>query len=233
MQPEHAGGSGISPSARLYPGVELGEGCVIGEYVVLGEPPRQCLPGSQPTRLGRAARVRSHTVIYAGTTIGDDFQCGHACLIREECHIGDRVSIGSHTVVEFRVHIGNGVRIHSQAFIPEYCVLDDECWIGPRVVLTNAKYPAAPKSKAHLAGVHVGRKAKIGANATILPGVTLGEGCLVGAGAVVTRAVPPGAVVVGNPARIVKHIDDLCWPEDDPDLGGPVYAGLGLRATAT
>jgi acetyltransferase-like isoleucine patch superfamily enzyme len=53
------------------------------------------------------------------------------------------------------------------------------------------------------------RGAKIGANVTLLPGVVVGENALVGAGAVVVRDVPPGAVVVGNPARIVRQVSEL------------------------
>jgi acetyltransferase-like isoleucine patch superfamily enzyme len=181
----------------------------VGDFVVLGAPARGRRSGEVPTRIGVGAVLRSHAVIYAGVRIGKRFQCGHGCLIREDCDIGDEVSLGSHAVVEFQVRIGNRVRIHSQAFIPEYSVLEDGCWIGPNVVLTNARYPLGRDAKAHLQGVTVGPRAKVGANATILPGVHLGEGCLVGAGAVVVKDVPPGAVVVGNPARVIKTITDL------------------------
>ena len=92
-------------------------------------------------------------------------------------------------------------------------MLEDDCWIGPNVVLTNAKYPRAPRVKEELQGPHVERGAKIGANATVLPGVRIGEGALVGAGSVVTRDVPPGAVVAGNPARVIKQIHELPYGE--------------------
>ena len=133
--------------------------------------------------------------------------------------IGDDCSIGSGSVVEFRVKLGSGVRVHSQVFIPEYSVLEDGCWIGPNVVLTNAKFPQAARTKELLAGVIIGKGAKIGANSTLLPGVVIGAGALVGAGSVVTREVPPGAVVVGNPARMVGRVGDLRYP----DTGEPVY----------
>jgi UDP-2-acetamido-3-amino-2,3-dideoxy-glucuronate N-acetyltransferase len=48
--------------------------------------------------------------------------------------------------------------------------------------------------------------ASIGANATILTGVTIGEGAMVGAGAVVSHNVPPGVVVIGNPAKILRKL---------------------------
>ena len=77
------------------------------------------------------------------------------------------------------------------------------------MVLTNAKYPLSPGVKDELAGPIIRRDAKIGANTTILPGVIVGENALVGAGSVVVRDVPPGAVVAGNPARVIGHIADL------------------------
>jgi acetyltransferase-like isoleucine patch superfamily enzyme len=116
------------------------------------------------------------------------------------------------SVVEHHVTIGDGVRIHSHCFVPEYTVLAPGAWLGPRVTLTNAPFPRCPQVSSCLRGVHVGRDARVGANATILPGVRIGERALVGAGAVVTRDVPAGAVVVGNPARVAKTLDELRCP---------------------
>ena len=113
------------------------------------------------------------------------------------------------SIVEHHVRIGNGVRVHSGAFVPEYSILEPNCWIGPRVVLTNSKYPRSPGAKKRLKGPVVGEGAKIGANATILPGVRLGKGCLIGAGAVVTKDVKPDCVVAGNPARIINETNHL------------------------
>ena len=107
------------------------------------------------------------------------------------------------------------MRIHTQAFIPEFSVLEEGCWIGPNVVLTNAKYPLSPGVKDQLAGPVIRKGAKIGANATLLPGVVIGENALVGAGSVVVRDVPPGAVVVGNPARVIRQIAELPYARRD------------------
>ena len=194
---------------HLHAGVELGDGCEIGPFVLIGVPARGKREGECTTMIGPGATIRSHSIIYAGNRIGPRFQTGHGVMIREENEIGADVSIGTGTVVEHHIQIGDGVRIHSQAFIPEYTVLEAGCWIGPRVVITNAKYPCSPRVKESLRGATVKRGAKIGASSVLLPGVVIGENALVGAGSVVTKDVPEGVVVAGNPARILKRIADL------------------------
>jgi len=194
---------------RIRPNVTLGADSTISEFCILGEPPRGKKPGELETRIGARAVIRSHTVIYAGNIIGDDFQTGHGALVREENHIGNNVSIGSHSIIEHHVVIGNNVRVHSNVFVPEFSILEDACWLGPNVVITNARYPRSRNVKETLCGATIKRGAKIGANATLLPGVVVGEHALVGAGAVVTRDVPAGAVVVGNPARVIKRVEEI------------------------
>jgi len=194
---------------KIHENVDIGEGAAIGDFVIIGEPPRSMKPGELKTRIGKNATIRSHTVIYAGNIIGDNFQTGHHVMVREENEIGDNVSIGTSSVVEHHVHIGDDVRIHSQAFIPEETTLEAGCWIGPNVVITNAKYPLSPGVKSSLKGGTVRKKAKIGANATLLPGIIIGENTLIGSGAVVTKDVQAGKVVVGNPAQVIRDISEL------------------------
>jgi len=193
----------------IYPGTTIGPGSSVGPFVVIGEPARGRTANERPTLIGARAVIRSHTVIYDGSIIGDDFHAGHGVLIREDNQIGSLVSIGSHSVIEHHVQIGDRVRIHSNAFIPELSVLEPECWIGPCVVVTNARYPNAPNTKNKLEGVYIERRARIGAGAVLLPGVRIGQGALIGAGAVVTHDVPPLAVVFGNPARLAKMINQI------------------------
>lgn len=193
----------------IHPQVHLPDDAQVGEFCIIGEPPREKKAGELATRIGARAVIRSHTVIYAGNVIGDDFQTGHGVLIREGNEIGNHVSIGSHSIVEHHVKIGNNVRLHSNVFVPEFSVLEDDCWLGPNVVVTNARYPQSKRVKENLRGAHIKRGAKIGANATLLPGIVIGENALVGAGAVVTHHVPDGAVVAGNPARVIKMIDAI------------------------
>ena len=200
----------ISPLSVVAPGTELGPGATVEEFCLIGRPDESG-PG-RPTRIGPGARLRSHTVIYAGNDIGRGFQTGHHVLIRADNVIGDDVSVGSSSVVEHHVQIADGVRIHSQCFIPEWTVLEEGAWLGPRVTLTNAPFPRCPEVARCLRGVIVEAGARVGANVTILPGVRIGAGALIGAGAVVTRDVPARSVVVGAAGRVVKSVDDLLCP---------------------
>src|SRR5690606_32014078 len=159
----------ISPTARILNRVQLGADASVGDFAVLGEWADEHDADKPELVVAAGAKIRSHTVIYAGVTAGTGLQTGHGALIREFTTLGDNVSIGSHTVLEHHVTIGHRVRVHSGAFIPELCILEDDCWIGPRVVMTNAPHPLCVNIAACLKGVTVRRGAKIGANVTLLP----------------------------------------------------------------
>ena len=206
---EESNGFTHPTDAIVYPNTVIGRQSVLEAFVILGVPPRGHNAGDLALVIGDQAHIRSHTVIYAGNVIGRRFETGHSVLVRESNQIGDDVSIGSHSVIEHHVRLADGVRIHSNAFIPEFSILETGAWVGPNVVLTNAVYPLSPGAKTDLAGPVLREGAKIGANATLLPGVVIGRDALVGAGAVVVSDVPDGKVVVGNPARVVHDIGDI------------------------
>jgi len=199
----------ISERAIIHQNVKLGKNCIIEDFVIIGAPPKDHLAGEIETIIGDDSIIRSHTVIYAGNRIGNNFQTGNKANIRELNEIGDDVSIGTLSVVEHHVKIGNGVRIHTQVFIPEFTILEDESWVGPNVVITNAKYPKSPNAKKKLKGPHIKAYAIIGANSTLLPGLIIGEHAIIGAGSVVTRDVPGKCVVAGNPAKLINKIENL------------------------
>jgi acetyltransferase-like isoleucine patch superfamily enzyme len=194
----------IAKTAIIYPSVQLGEDVIVEDFCVIGAPFKGY--NNETTVIGNGSIIRSHTVIYAGNQIGRSFQTGNKANIRELNIIGDNVSIGTLSVVEHHVVIEDNVRIHTQAFIPEYSILKKNCWIGPNVVLTNAKFPKSPDVKLHLNGPIVEESAKIGANSTILPALRIGRNALVGAGSVVTRHVIDDAIVLGNPAKFIRKI---------------------------
>jgi acetyltransferase-like isoleucine patch superfamily enzyme len=201
------------PGVQIYPGVEIGEGAILEPPLVLGKPPRGHQPGELRLVIGRGAVIRPFTTIYAGTIIGDRFQTGQGASIREDNEIGEDVSVGTNAVLEFGNRVGSGVRIHSGCFL-EMAVVEDLVFLGPHVVFTDDPHPmGCPRYKECLGGATVRTLAKVGANTTLLPGVVIGRGSLIGAGSVVTKSVPDEVVAAGNPAVVVKRIDELkCHP---------------------
>jgi acetyltransferase-like isoleucine patch superfamily enzyme len=130
------------------------------------------------------------------------------------CEIGDDTKIGTFVEVQKGVRIGSRVKVSSHTFICEGVEIDDEVFIGHGVMFINDKYPGSTNDSGQLQTEQdwiciptlIKRGASIGSNATILCGVTIGEHAIVGAGSVVTHDVPDGAIVAGNPARIMRYI---------------------------
>lgn len=199
----------IAETAKVYSNVKLGKNVVIEDFCLIGVPPRGSKDGELETVIGDNSTIRSHTVIYAGNKIGNNFQTGNKANIRELNDIADNVSIGTLSVVEHHVKIEEGVRIHTQVFIPEYSTLKKNAWVGPNVVFTNAPYPQSKNVKDSLIGPTLHENAILGANSTLLPGVHIGKDAIVGAGSVVTKNVAEGDVVAGNPAKFMKKKSDL------------------------
>jgi acetyltransferase-like isoleucine patch superfamily enzyme len=194
-------------------GVRLGDGWDVQPPCILGKAPRNAKSGELELIVGRDATIRPFTTLYAGSTIGERLQTGQGASIREDNVLGDDVSIGTNAVLEFGNRIGNRVRIHSGCFL-ELVTIEDDVFVGPNVVFTDDPHPmGCARYTECRGGAKVRRLARIGANSTILPGVEIGENSLVGAGSVVVHNVPEGAVVAGNPARVIGTVDELvCYP---------------------
>lgn len=185
----------------------IGEGLTADEGVVIGYPPDRDV--TAPLRLGRDARLRAGTILYAGTVIGDRFQTGHHVVIREESQIGDDVSVWSSSVVDYGCIIGDGVKIHTACYVAQYTQIDAGAFLAPGVRFANDLYPGREESAAVMQGPTIGAGAQLGVNVTVLPYVHIGAGSLIGAGSVVTRDVPPGVVAFGNPATVVREVGEL------------------------
>jgi acetyltransferase-like isoleucine patch superfamily enzyme len=188
--------------------VILGEWAVIDDGVLLGYAPARTI-ASPELRIGGNARLRSGTVIYLGSTIGDSLETGHGVVIREESRIGNRFRIWSHSVIDYGCRIGDDVQIHCHCYVAQFTVIEDHVFVAPGTVFANDFHPGCDRSRECMRGPVIRRGARIGVNVTILPYVEIGEGALIAAGSVVTRDVPPGAVVAGNPGRVTKSTGEL------------------------
>ncbi|MGN6552580.1 MAG: acyltransferase [Verrucomicrobiota bacterium] len=130
------------------------------------------------------------------------------------CEIGEDSKIGTFVEIQKGARIGNRCKVSSHTFICEGVTLEDEVFIGHGVMFTNDLYPRATAESGGLQTeadwtcipTLVKRGASIGSGATLLCGITIGEKAIIGAGSVVTKDVPPGVIVAGNPARVMKMI---------------------------
>lgn len=137
--------------------------------------------------IGEGTRIWQFAVIFKGAKIGSDCNICAQTLIESDVVVGNRVTLKS------GVQLWDGTRI------------GDDVFIGPNVTFTNDPYPRSKVYPEQFARNTVKRNASIGANTTILPGVTIGEYAMIGAGSVVTKDVPPYAVVIGNPGKIIRY----------------------------
>jgi UDP-2-acetamido-3-amino-2,3-dideoxy-glucuronate N-acetyltransferase len=130
------------------------------------------------------------------------------------CEIGDETKIGAFVEIQKNASVGRRCKISSHTFICEGVVIEDQVFIGHGVVFINDSLPRATTAGGELQTADdwkventlVKQGASIGSGATILSRITIGEGAMVGAGSVVTHDVPPGAVVAGNPARVLRSL---------------------------
>jgi acetyltransferase-like isoleucine patch superfamily enzyme len=213
----------IHPTAIVYPGTVLGEGVTVLEHAVVGKQPvlsprstarREPLP---PAELGDGTVVSTGAIVFAGSRIGARVILGDQSCVRERVTIGDDVVLGRGSLVENDTTIGAMSRIQAHAYITAYSTLEDHVFVAPCVVTTNDDFMGRTDQRLELvAGPTIKRGARVGGGAMLCPGVVIGEEAFVGAGAVVTKDVPDRAVVVGNPARMLREVP----PEEL--LGGDV-----------
>ena len=139
--------------------------------------------------------------------IGNGTQIWQYVVVLPNAVIGQDCNICSHCLIENDVILGNRVTVKSGVQLWDGSRIGDDVFIGPNVTFTNDKFPRSKKYPETFSTTEIDAGASIGANATILPGIKVGRQAMVGAGSVVTRSVPPNAIVIGNPARIVGYVD--------------------------
>lgn len=198
---------------------EIGEHAQVDAGVTLG----YVFEGaSAPLRIGAYAVIRSGSIIYADTVIGERFSCGHMALIRGGIKIGDRVVVHHKVTLEGNLTIGSGVKIMAHVYVPSRTRIGNLVFIGPNVTILNDKRPQRVLDGG-IAGVTLEDGVSVGGGVTLCPGVTVGARAFVAAGAVVTKDVPPGMLAVGAPARFKPlpaelasgNLPELLLPQTD------------------
>jgi acetyltransferase-like isoleucine patch superfamily enzyme len=178
---------------------EAQEGCQIQDGCVVGlKHTQEC----QPVRLGKMARIRRGTIIYADVQVGDNFQTGHHVMIREKTVIGNHVVVGTNTVIDGNVIIGDFVKIESNCYIPTHVTIGSRVFLGPNVTLTNDRYPLKLRDQYVPEGPTIEDGVTLGGGVVVCPGVRIGHDSFVAAGAVVTKDVPPLSLVLGVPGKV-------------------------------
>lgn len=142
----------------------------------------------------------------ADCEIGDGTKIWQFVVILKGAVIGRNCNICAHTLIESDVIVGDNVTVKSGVQLWDGTRIEDNVFIGPNVTFTNDVFPRSKNYPDIFPIITIKNNASIGANATLLPGITIGEFAMIGAGSVVISDVPDRAVVVGNPAKVIRYI---------------------------
>ena len=206
-------GTIIRDNVHIKKGTFIGANCIIGEYLADFFDDR--INKYHPLSIGENAIIRSGSILYGDTQIGDNFMTGHRVTIREKSRIGSHVRIGTLCDIQGQCEIGNYVNLHSNVHIGMTTKIHDYVWIFPYVVTTNDPTPPSET----LNGPTIGSFAIIATGAVVLPGIQVGKDALVGAGAIVTKDVGEMKIAVGNPAKEIGEVTQI----RNKETGEPIY----------
>ena len=196
----------IGSFVKIYDKVTIGDNSIIEDHCVLG------LPNKSSTGnliIGESSHIRSHSVLYQGSSFGKNFYTGHHCLIRENNNAGINLQIGSFAELEGSIEIGDYTRLHSKVQISKKVKIGSFCYLFPRVQTSDDPLPPS----------HVARPptiddlSVIAINTLIMPNTTIGKNSFVGASSVVSGKFAPNSFIAGSPAKRISDISKLRLPE--------------------
>jgi acetyltransferase-like isoleucine patch superfamily enzyme len=148
--------------------------------------------------VGQGTIVGRHTEIINASRV----KIGKGCLLQDSVYI--RAGTQGEIIMGDRAGLNSFCRVFGHGSV----MIGEDAQIGPGTLITTTTHSYYDDLETSFKPVVIGKGVWIGGNSTILPGVTIGDFSVVGAGSVVTRDVPPGAVVVGVPARVIKWINE-------------------------
>jgi acetyltransferase-like isoleucine patch superfamily enzyme len=196
----------IGDNTIIYDNVVIGDNTVISNNCVIGEPLNAYYHDvnyeNPVLTIGASSLIRSHTIIYAGSSFGSNFQTGHHVTIREKTRAGSHCSFGSYNDIQGSCEIGNYCRFQSFVNIGQLSIIKDFVFIYPYVVLTNDPTPPSENLK----GVFIDSYAQIGAGSTILPGAKIGKHALIGAATTLDIDLEDYKFATGSPAKLVGDV---------------------------
>lgn len=212
----------VSESAQIGKNVKIGDNTVIYDHVVIGDNSiicNDCVIGeptnlyykqpenyqNPPTIIGADAMIRSHTIIYAGSTFGKGLITGHRVTIREKATVGEHCLISTLVDIQGNCKIGNYTRLYSNVHVGELTEIGNYVMIFPYSIFTNDPQPPSNA----LVGSKVGDYSIITIHCSVLPGVQVGEHCLIGANSVISRDIEAFSFAIGTPAKRIKDIREI------------------------
>jgi acetyltransferase-like isoleucine patch superfamily enzyme len=199
----------IGDNTILYDNVIIGNNTVITNDCIIGEPQYAYYKDDSyenpPTIIGANSFIRSHAIIYAGSTFGEGLITGHRITVREGAYFGNNCLISTLVDIQGNATFGDYVRIYSNVHICEFSTVGNYVFIYPYTIFTNDPLPPSNVYK----GPTIGDYTIIAVHSVVLPGTTIGENCLIGANSVVSRDIPDYSFAVGSPAKVQRDIREL------------------------
>jgi acetyltransferase-like isoleucine patch superfamily enzyme len=203
----------LGANVVIHSGVEIGDSCLIGDGAVLGKQPVLAVRSSASRAtplpslvLGQGVRIGAGAIVFAGARIEYGAIIGDQAHVRERALIGVETVVGRGSAIGSDAAIGARVRIQTNVWLTSHSIVEDDVFVGPGVVSTNDDAMARGGEDYVLRGPTLRRACRVGGGVVLAPGVEIGEEAFVAAGAVVTRDVPPRALVMGVPARVVREV---------------------------
>ena len=199
----------LEGNIKIHPNATIGSNSSIGKNTKIFN----CTLAT--VNIGKDCIIGNYSILEDGVKVEDGSKIWHYCHIRNDVTIGKDCNLGDYVFIDSGVVIGDGTKV--QNYVPIYhgVTLEEGVFFGPNSLTTNDMIPRARTPDGEIKSgddwevghIHIGKDVSIGAGAVLRPGIRIGEMALIGAGAVVVKDVPPGAVVVGNPGKIIKYID--------------------------
>jgi UDP-2-acetamido-3-amino-2,3-dideoxy-glucuronate N-acetyltransferase len=225
-------GSQLGAGVILYPGTRLGRNVHIQDHAIIGKRPQSPHTATLGAQLTAAETyiedevfVGAGAVVYAGCRLRSKAFLGDGASLRENCTIGFGTTVGRSVVLEFEVQVGDSCLIFTGTYLSEKTHVEDEVFIGARVCTASGKVISFRRDlPCGVDGPMIRRGSRIGTGAVLHPGVEIGFEAVIAAGAVVFESVPPATLVLGNPARPVRHVAREEFLPHSPLLSRAEYA---------